>query len=75
MNVQKRSFGYYRSDRDPIPILSVEIKCMPQGAMKGVCRVVIGCAQPDGCKKISVDPNMEQFLSGGGSLWSHIRSP
>ena len=36
--------------------------------------LVIGCAQPDGRKITSVEPNVEQFLSGGGSEGSHIRS-
>ena len=40
---------------------------MPQGGMEGVCRVVIGCAQPNGWKTTSIDPNVEWFLSGGGS--------
>ena len=47
---------------------------MPQDGMEGVCRVVIGCAQPNGWKITSVDPNVEQFLGRGGSFGSHIRS-
>ena len=47
---------------------------MPQDGIEGVCRVVIGCAQPDWWKIPSVDPNVEWFLSRGGSLGSHIRS-
>ena len=47
---------------------------MPWGGMEGVCRVVVGCAQPDRWKITSVDPNVEWFLSKGGSLGSHIRS-
>ena len=30
--------------------------------------VVIDCAQPDGWKITSVDQNVKQILSGGGSL-------
>ena len=36
--------------------------------------VGIYCAQPDGWKITSVDPNVKQFLSGGDSLGSYIRS-
>ena len=54
-----------------MPILPVESKCMPQGGMEGVCRVVIGCAQPDRWKITSANPNAEWFLSGGGSLGSN----
>ena len=74
MNIHEKGFGYYKSDRDLVPILPVESKCMPQGGMESVCRVVVGCPQPNGWKITSVDPNVEWFLSGGGSLGSHIRS-
>ena len=40
----------------------------------GCVELVIGCAQPDGWKITSVEPNVEWFLSGGGSKGSHIRS-
>ena len=64
--------GYnYRSDRDLVPILLAESECMPQGGMEGVCRVVIGCTQPNRWKITSTDPNAEWFLSGGGFLGSH----
>ena len=43
------------------------------GCRMGI-EVVIGCAQPDGWKITSVKPNVEQFLSGGHSEGSHIRS-
>ena len=70
MNVHEKCFGYYRSNRDLVPILIVDSKCI-WGGMEGVCRVVIGCTQPDRCKITSVDPNVEWFLSGAGSLGSH----
>ena len=73
-NVYEKEFDYYRSDRDLIPILPAESKCMPWDGIEGVCRVVVGCAQPNGWKITSVDLNVEWFLSGGGSLGSHIRS-
>ena len=44
---------------------------MPWGGIEGVCRVVVGCAQPDGWKITCANPNAEEFLSGGGSLGSH----
>ena len=44
---------------------------MPQGGMEGVCRVVIGCAQSDGWKITSANPDVEWILSGGDSLGSH----
>ena len=71
MSIHEKGFGYYRSNRDPVLILPVESKCLPWDGMEGVCRVVIGCAQPDRWKITSVDPNVEQFLSGDGSLGSH----
>ena len=36
--------------------------------------LIIGCAQPDGWKITSVEPNVEWFLSEGGSKGSYIRS-
>ena len=74
MNVHEKCFGYYRSDRNLVPILPEESECMPQGGMEGCCKVVTDCAQPDRWKIASADPNAEWFLSGGGSLGSHIRS-
>ena len=66
--------GYYRSDRDLVPILPVESECMPQVGMEGMCRVVIGYAQPDGWKITSADPNAGWFLSRGGFLRESLRS-
>ena len=63
--------GYYRSNRDPVPILPAESECMFWDGIEGVCRVVIGCAQPNGWKITSADPNAKWFLSVGGSLGSH----
>ena len=73
-NVHGKGFGYYRSDRELVPILYVESECMPWSGMEGVYRVVIGHAQPDRWKITSANPNVEEFLSGGGSSGSHIRS-
>ena len=42
--------------------------------MHACVEVVVDCSQPDGWKITSVDPNVKQFLSEGGSLGSHIRS-
>ena len=33
-----------------LSFLAKESKCMPWSWMEGVCRVVIGCAQPNGWK-------------------------
>ena len=41
--------------------------------MMGI-EVVVNCAQPDGWKITSVDSNVKQFLSEGGSLGIYIRS-
>ena len=43
------------------------------GCRMGI-EVVIDCAQPDEWKITSVDLNVKQFLNGGGSLGSYIRS-
>ena len=58
-NVHEKCFGYYKSYRELVPILPAESKCMLPGGMEDVCRVVIGCAQPDGWNITSVDPNVE----------------
>ena len=74
MNGYEKGFGYYRSDRDLVPVLPVESNACPGLGWRMCVVVVVGCAQPDGWKITSVDPNVKQFLSGGGSLGSHIRS-
>ena len=74
MNSYEKGFGYYRSDRYPVPVLSVESNACPGMGRRMCAEVVIDCAQPAGWKITRVDPNMKQFLSGGGSLGSHIRS-
>ena len=38
-----------------------ERKCIPWGGMEGVCRVIVGCMQPDGWKITSVNPNGDWF--------------
>ena len=74
MNGYEKGFGYYRSERDPVPVLPAESNACPRVVWRMCVGVVICCAQPDGWKITSVDPNVKQFLSGGGSLGSHIRS-
>ena len=60
MNGYEKGLGYYRSDRVLIPVLPVESKaCLGMGWRMGV-EVVIDCAQPDGWKITSVDPNVKQ---------------
>ena len=72
--VMGRALAIYRSDRDPGPVLLVESKACPGMGWRMCVELVIVCAQPDGWKIISVEPNVEWFLSGGGSKGSHIRS-
>ena len=72
--VMGRALAIYRSDRGPVPILLVESKACPGMGWRMCVELVIGCAQPDGWKITSVEPNLELFLSGGGSEGSHIRS-
>ena len=56
------------------PSFLVVRKACPGMGWRMCVELVIGCAQPDGWKITSVEPNVEQFLSGGGSKKSHIRS-
>ena len=72
--VMGRALAIYRSDRDPVPILLAESKACPGMGWRMCVELVIGCAQPDGWKITSVEPNVECFLSRGGSKGSHIRS-
>ena len=72
--VKGRVLAIYRSDRDLVPILLAESKACPGMGWRMCVELVIGCAQPDGWKITSVEPNVEWFLSGGGSEGSHIRS-
>ena len=72
--VKGRSLAIYRSDRNPVPILLAESRACPGMGWRMCVEVVVGCAQPDGRKITSVEPNVEWFLSGGGSEGSHIRS-
>ena len=74
MNGYEKGFGYYTSDREPVPVLPAESNACPGMGWRMCVEVVIDCAQSDGWKITSVNPNVKQFLSGGGSLGSHIRS-
>ena len=69
-----RALAIYRSDRDLVPVLPAESKACPGMGWRMGIEVVVGCAQCDGWKIASVKPSVEQFLSGGGSKGSHIRS-
>ena len=55
-----------------LSFLARESKCMPQGGMEGLCRVGIGCAQPDVWKTTSADTNVDRSLGRGGSFWSGV---
>ena len=70
----KRPLAIYRANRDPVPVLPAESKACPGMGWRMGVEVVVGCAQPDGQKIDSVEPNVEKFLSRGGSKGSHIRS-
>ena len=65
--VMGRALAIYRSDRDLVPFFLAESKTCPGMGWKMCVELVIGYAQPDGWKITSVKPNVEQFLSGGGS--------
>ena len=73
-NHYKNSFGYYRSNRDLVPFLPAESKACPGMGWRMGVEVVIDCAQPNGWKITSVNPNVKQFLSEGGSLERYISS-
>ena len=73
MNSYEKGFGYYRSNRDTVPVLPAESKACPGMRWRMGVEVVIDCAPPNGWKITSVDPNVKQFLSEGGSLGSYIR--
>ena len=49
-------------------------KAYPGMEWRMCVELIIGCAQPYGWKITSVKPNVEWFLSGGGSEGGHIRS-
>ena len=72
--VKGRALAIYRSNRDLVPILLAESKACPGMGWRMNVELIIGCAQPEWWKITSVEPNVEQFLSGGGSKGSHIRS-
>ena len=72
--VKGRALAIYRSDRDPVPFLLAESKACPGMEWRMCVELIVGCAHPDGWKITSVEPNVEWFLSGGGSEGSHIRS-
>ena len=75
MNDYWKSFGYFTGVIETqYPSFLVVIKAYPEMGWRMCVELIIGCAQPDGWKITSVKPNVEQFLSGGGSEGGHIRS-
>ena len=74
MNGNERALIFIRSDRNLVAVLPAESKACPGMGWRMGIEVVIDCAQPEGWKITSVEPNVEQFLSGGGSKGSPIRS-
>ena len=70
-----KSFGYFTGviETQYSSFLAVS-KAYP-GMGWGMCvDLIVGCAQPYGWKITSVEPNVEWFLSGGGSKGGHRRS-
>ena len=59
MNGYEMGFGYYRSNRDLVPVLAVESNACPGMGWRMGIEVVIDCAQPDGWKITSVNPNVK----------------
>ena len=60
----ENGFGvfFYRNIRDRyLSFLARESECIPLGGMEDMCRLVIGCAQPNGWKTASTDPNWDLF--------------
>ena len=72
--VKGRALAIHMSKTDLVPILPVESKACPGMGWRMCVELVVGCAQPDGWKITSVKPDVEWFLSGGGSEGSQIRS-
>ena len=56
------------------PSFLVASKAYPGMGWRMCVELIVGCAQPYGWKITSVKPNVEWFLSGGGSEGGHIRS-
>ena len=48
MNGYEKGFGYYRSDRDLVPVLPVESNACPRVGWRMCVVVDVGCAQPGG---------------------------
>ena len=57
--VMGRALVIYRSNRDPVPVLLAESKACPGMGWRMCVELVVGCAQPDGWKITSVEPNVE----------------
>ena len=59
--VMGRDLAIYGSDRDLVLVLLAESKTCPGMGWRMCVELVIGCAQPDGWKITSVEPNVEWF--------------
>ena len=60
-NGYEKGFGYYRSDRDPVPVLPAESNAYTGMGWRMDVEVVVSCAQHDGWKITSVDLNVKEF--------------
>ena len=75
MNDYWKSFGYFTGVIETwYPSFLVASKAYPRMGWRMCVELIVGCAQPDRWKITSVEPNVEWFLSGGGSEGGHIRS-
>ena len=75
MNVYWKSFGYFTGVIETrYSSLLAASEAYPGMGWRMCVELIVGCAQPYGWKITSVEPNVEWFLSGGGSKGSHIRS-
>ena len=71
-----KSFGYSTGVIETqYPSFLVASKAYLGMGWRMCVELIVGCAQPDGWKITSVEPNVEWFLSGGGSEGGHVRSP
>ena len=70
-----KSFGYFTGVIETwYPSFLAVSEAYPGMGWRMCVELIVGFAQPDGWKITSVQPNVEQFLSGGGSDGGHIRS-
>ena len=70
-----KSFGYFTGVIETwYSSFLVASEAYPGMGWRMCVELIVGCPQPYGWKITSVEPNVEWFLSGGGSKGGHIRS-